>query len=136
MWVRLAVKGHSGPAMCNDLDVRSMNVGIALNEVGSEDGAEEFRGVHRVELCLDYSRKISQLIQRWDIGIMRRTVDGVLDGVSRNDNAVVGLGVRGLDITLEECADGHFSDGLSLGRLIAINLQDADIVLLRSCQYR
>lgn len=56
-------------------------------------------------------------------------VDGVLDGVGSNNNAVIGLGVRGVDLALEKAADGHLGDRLLASLLILVDLVDADIVL-------
>lgn len=39
------------------------------------------------------------------------------------------MDLRGLDITLQQDADGHLNDGLDTGFLIAVNLVNADIVL-------
>lgn len=38
-------------------------------------------------------------------------------------------GLRGLDITLQQDADGHLDDSLDTGLLITVNLVNADIVL-------
>lgn len=147
--VGLAVDVHAHPAVSDDVDVGGVDVRVLLDEVGAEDGAEQLGGSHRVLLGSD--------------------VDGVLDGVGGDDDAVVGLGVaicmrsrrvsdsvascgeipisvrrgphgvkmegnaeqdlRGLDITLQQDADGHLDDSLDTGLLITVNLVNADIVL-------
>ena len=43
VWVRLAVNDHTRPAVRDDLDVYRVDVGVFGREVGSKDGAEEFR---------------------------------------------------------------------------------------------
>lgn len=63
------------------------------------------------------------------------TVDGVLDGVGSDDDAVVGPGVGGVDITLEEDTDSGLVHGLDTGLGVAVDLVETDIVLQRySCQ--
>lgn len=37
--------------------------------------------------------------------------------------------LRGLNLALEQAANGHFSDGLNAGLGISVDLVDADIVL-------
>lgn len=105
--VRLAIDGHAGPAVLDDFDVRGVDVGVGLEEVGAEDGGEELRGVDGVLLRLD--------------------VGGVFDGVGGDDDAVVGDCVRGLDLALEQAADGHLGDGLDVA--VLLDLVDADVVL-------
>lgn len=107
--VGLSVNVDAGPTVDDDLDVGNVDVGVLVEEVLAEVGDIELWGVHGVLLGLD--------------------VDGVLDGVGGNDNAVVSLGVGGLDLALEKAADGHLSDGLRAGGFILVDLVDADIVL-------
>ena len=71
MW--LSVDIHSRPSVSDDLDVCSMDVLVSLDEVSSEDGGIEFG--------------------RSDWGLFGFDVDGVLDGVGGDDDAVVGSGV-------------------------------------------
>lgn len=58
------------------------------------------------------------------------TVDGVFHGVGGYHDAVVGVGVRGLDVALEQHADGHFGDRVGPRGLVPVDLVEADIVLL------
>ena len=119
--------------MCDDLNVRSCDMGIGFDEVGSEDGGEELGRGDRVFFCFD--------------------VDGVLHGVGGYDYAVVGFGVtvgllagasengkeivRCVDSTFQEYADCHLSDGLNSSLLITVDFVDADIVLaITGCSYR
>lgn len=71
--VGLAVDVHASPTVGDNLDLRTMDVAVAIDEVVANDCAEQLRGSHRVLLGED--------------------VDGVLDRVGCDDNAVVGLGV-------------------------------------------
>lgn len=71
--VRLAVDGQPGPAVRDDVDVRDVDVPVLGDEVGAQDGAEELR--------------------RRDGVLLGQDVDGVLDGVGGDDDAVVGFGV-------------------------------------------
>lgn len=107
--VRLAVDGHALPVVGDDLDMGSVDVAVLLDEVRAQKGGEVFRGCDGV--------------------LLGKQVDGVLDGVGRDNDAVVGLGVGGLDVTLEQTADGHFSNSLDTSRLVAVDLVDSDIVL-------
>lgn len=69
----LAVDVHAHPAVGDNLDVCGVDVAVLLDEMRTQDGAEDLRGGHGLLLGSD--------------------VDGVLNGVGSNDNAVVGLGV-------------------------------------------
>lgn len=71
--VGLAVDLHAHPAVGDDVDVGGVDVGVLLDEVCAEDGAEQLGGSDGLLLGGD--------------------VDGVLDGVGGDDDAVVGLGV-------------------------------------------
>lgn len=71
--VRLAVEVHAGPAVGDDLGLRGVNVVVAGDEVGAQDGAEQ--------------------LGRSDWVLLGEDVDGLLDGVGRDNHAVVGLGV-------------------------------------------
>lgn len=53
VWVWLAINRHSGPAMCDNLDVGSGNVRIGFDKVGSEDAGKELRWGDWVLFCLD-----------------------------------------------------------------------------------
>lgn len=77
--VGLAVDVHAHPAVGDDADVGGVDVGVLLDEVCAEDGAEQLGGSHGLLLGGD--------------------VDGVLDGVGGDDNAVVGLGVAAVAVT-------------------------------------
>ena len=105
----LAVDVESRPPVNLDADVGDVDVGVLFQEVGSEDRGVELGGIHGVLLSCD--------------------VDCVFDGVGGHDDRVVGLGVRGFNVTLEEAADGHFCDGVSLGDGVAVGFEDSDIVL-------
>lgn len=133
--MRLAVDGEPAPPVGDDVHVRGVDVRVLLDEVVAQDGTEELRGSHRV--------------------LLREDVDGVLDGVGGDHDAVIGLGVaigvsrnskiadgdyfrpaeggrgglRGLDVTLQQHADGHLDHGLDTGLGVLVDLVDADIVL-------
>lgn len=107
--VRLAVDLQTSPAVRLNTDVGDVDVGILLDEVASKDRSKELRRGDRVLLGGD--------------------VNGILDRISGDNNAVIGLGVGGVDLSLKKTADGHFSDGLHTGGGITVNLVDADIVL-------
>ena len=38
-------------------------------------------------------------------------------------------GLRGLNVTFEQHADGHFNDGLGAGFLVTVDLVETDVVL-------
>ena len=107
--VGLAVDGHARPAVDRHVDVGGADVGVLVEEMAAQDAGVQLRGVDGVLLGLD--------------------VDGVLDGVGSNHDAVVGLGVRGLDLALEKAADRHLGDRLLARLRILVDLVDADIVL-------
>lgn len=107
--VRLAIDRHPHPAVGDDLDVGDVDVGVLFNEVRAEDGGVE--------------------LWRGDRVLLGNKVDGVLDGVCGDDDAVVGLCIGLVDVALEEAADGHLDDGLDAGRSVAMDLVDADVVL-------
>ena len=107
--VRLAINLKTRPANSLDTDVGNVNVLVLLNEVAAEDRGVQLRGVDGV--------------------LLGGNVDGVLDRVGGNDNTVIGLGVGGLNLSLEKTADGHFCHGLNTSRSIAVDFADADIVL-------
>lgn len=71
--VGLAVDVHAHPAVGDDVDVGGVDVRVFLDEVGAEDGAEQLGRSHGLLLGSD--------------------VDGVLDGIGGDDDAVVGPGV-------------------------------------------
>ena len=71
--VRLAINVHAHPAVGNNVNVGSVDMAVLLDEVCAEDGAEQLGGSHGLLLSGD--------------------IDGVLDGVGSNNDAVVGLGV-------------------------------------------
>lgn len=73
VWVWLSVDGHACPAVGDDLDVGGGDVRVLLDEVGAEDGGEEFGGCDGVFFGFD--------------------VDGVFHGVGGYDDAIVGFGV-------------------------------------------
>ena len=122
--VRLAVDDKPGPPVSDNVDVRDVDVSVGLDEVGSNNGSEEFRRRDRVLLGKD--------------------VDGVLHGIGGHNDTVVGLGVavfwsvlmiffslgvylRSLNVAFQEHANGHFHHGLLLP--FADHLHHADIVL-------
>lgn len=91
MW--LAVDVESAPAVGDDAGVRGVYVFVFVDEMGAEDGGEEFGGCDRVLLCEDE--------------------DGVLDRVGCDDDAVVCFGVSGsvrfsIWIRTEECTISRF----------------------------
>lgn len=71
--VFLAIDVHAHPAVGDDVDVGSVDVGILLNEVRAEDGAEQLRRCHGL--------------------LLSSYVDSILDRVGGHDNAVIGFGV-------------------------------------------
>lgn len=71
--VRLAVDGHAGPAVLDNLNVCSVDVGVLLDEVVAEDGGKALGRVDGMLFCED--------------------VDGLLLGVCGDDRAVVRFGV-------------------------------------------
>lgn len=71
--MRLPVNGHPGPAMGDDLDVSGVDMFVCGDEVGGDDGGEEFGWRDRMLLGQD--------------------VNSVLHGVRCNDDTVIGLGV-------------------------------------------
>lgn len=71
--VRLAINVHAHPAVGNNVNVGGVDVAVLLDEVVSEDGAEQLGGSNGLLLGGD--------------------VDSVLDGVGGHNDAVVGLGV-------------------------------------------
>lgn len=71
--VWLAVNVHPGPAVADNVDVSGMDVVVLLNEVCAQDGAEQLGRSNGVLLGGD--------------------VNGVLNGVGCDNDAVVGLGV-------------------------------------------
>ena len=115
--------------MGDDVSVRSVDVFVFLDEVGAQNGAEELWGSDRVLLGED--------------------VDGVLDRVSSDNDAVVGLSVavvdlrlvpfvrlcaldsdsRSLNLSLQQHTDGHLHHRLHTGLLVPVDLVDTDIVL-------
>jgi hypothetical protein len=112
--VRLAVNGHAHPAVRHNLDMGDVDVAVRLDEVRAEDRGEELR--------------------RCDGVLLGGDVDGVFDGIRGDDDAVVGLGVGSVDLTLEKAAYGHLRDGLDAGGRVTVDLVDADIVLaIPSC---
>lgn len=107
--VRLAVHIHTLPAVGDHLNMRGIDVRVALDKVGGDGGGEE--------------------LGRGDLMLLCEDVDCVLDGVCGDDDGVVCGGVRGLDGTLKEAADGHLGDSLDGGGRVAVDLVDADVVL-------
>ena len=105
----LPIDVHPCPAMRDDTDMGSMDMRITVDEVGRHGGGEELGRGHGVLLGED--------------------VDCVLDGVCGDDDAVVGAGVGGGDVALEEAADCHLGDGLCVGGRVAVDFADADVVL-------
>lgn len=71
--VRLAVDGHTGPTVGDDVDMGGVDVVVLGDEVGSKNGTKE--------------------LGRSDGVLLGSDVDGVLDGVGCDNHAVVGLGV-------------------------------------------
>jgi len=71
--VRLAINVHAHPTVGNNVNVGSVNMAVLLDEVCTENGTEQLGGSHWLLLSGD--------------------INGVLDGVGSNNNAVVGLGV-------------------------------------------
>lgn len=109
MWVWLAINGDSGPSVLDDLDVGGVDVLVSLDKMCAEDRGEQFWWVDRVLLCLD--------------------VDGVLHRIGRNNDAVIGSRVRGLDFTLKQDSDCHLSDSVGFGCFIPVDFVYTDIVL-------
>lgn len=73
MRVRLAVDGHAGPAVGNDIDVSGVYVTVFLDKVRSDDRPKNFG-------CCD--------------GVLfGENEDCVLDGVCGNNDAVIGFRV-------------------------------------------
>jgi hypothetical protein len=107
--MRLAINLKTRPANSLDANVGNMNVLVLLNEMAAEDGSIQLRRVDGV--------------------LLGGNIDGVLDRVGGNDNTVIGLGVGGLNLSLEKTANGHFCHGLNTSRSIAVDFADADIVL-------
>jgi hypothetical protein len=60
-----------------------------------------------------------------------KNIDSVLDSVGGDDTLVVGLGVRGLDVTVDEGADGVLDDRVALLAVdvLADDASDADEAL-------
>ena len=71
--MRLAVDFHALPAVGHDVNVRRMDVAILLDEVCAQNGTEQ--------------------LWRSDGVLLGCDVNGVLDRVCCDDNAVIGLGV-------------------------------------------
>lgn len=71
--VGLAIDVHAHPAVGDNVDVGGMDVAVLLDEVVTEDGAEDLRSSHGV--------------------LLRGDVDGVLNGVGRDHDAVIGASV-------------------------------------------
>jgi len=109
VWMRLAVDGHAGPFVLDDLDVAGVDMRVGLDEVVADDGSKELGRCDRVLLCED--------------------VAGLLLGVCGDDYRVVGLGVRGVDVALEEDADSHLHNGLNSSLLVLVDLVQPDVVL-------
>jgi len=77
--VRGTVDGQAGPAVHHNVDVGDADVRVRVDEVGAQDTGKELGRVDGVLLCLD--------------------VDGVLDGVRGDDDAVVRLGVPSVAVS-------------------------------------
>lgn len=107
--VRLAVDVHSDPFVGGNVDVGDVDVAVLLDEVVTQDRGKQLGGVDGVLLGHDEG--------------------GVLNGIGGDNDAVVGLGVGGVNVALQQAADGHLRDMLDTGLLVAVNLEDADIVL-------
>lgn len=71
--VGLAIDVHAHPTVGDDVDVGSVDMGVLLNEVSAKDRAEQLGRVDRL--------------------LLGGNVDSILDRISSDDNAVVGLGV-------------------------------------------
>lgn len=71
--VWLAVDGHAGPAMGDDLDVGGVDVAVFLDKVRSDDRPKHFGGCDGV--------------------LFGEDEDCVFDGVCGYDDAIVGFGV-------------------------------------------
>jgi len=71
--MRLAVDGHAGPAVGDDVDMGSVDVAVFLDEVRPDDRPEDFGGCDGV--------------------LFGEDEDCVFDGVCGDDDAVIGFGV-------------------------------------------
>lgn len=71
--VWLAVDGHAGPSVGDDVDMGGVDVAVLFDEVRSDDGPKNFGGCDGV--------------------LFGENKDSVFDGVCGNDDAVVGFGV-------------------------------------------
>ena len=131
--VRLPVDGHASPAMYDDLDMGGVDVFVCGDEVGGDDGSEEFG---------------------WSDGmLLRHDINGVFHGVSCDDDTVIGLGVsvqrqcqvkvpqlpprrdlRSVDFSLQQDANSHLDDGLDTSRLVTVDLVHTNVVLAIACR--
>lgn len=102
MGMGLPVYGHARPAMDGDLDTRRVYVRVGIEEMLAKDASIQLWRVYRVLLGLD--------------------VDGVLDRVRGNDNAVVGACVS---VTSCQPDLTHPARGISPPALIAYDVSMA-----------
>lgn len=73
VWVRFAVDGHAGPTVLDDGDVGGVDVFVGFDEVCTQDGGEEFRGVDGI--------------------LFGHDVGSILHGVGCDNDAVVCFGI-------------------------------------------
>lgn len=127
--VWLAVNGHAGPAVGDDVDVRSVDVGVFLDEVSAQDGSKE--------------------LWRSDGILLGEDIDGVLDRVCGYDNAVVGRGVstdgnvrwlqlridlrlvwnlRGINLSLEQYTHRHLNHRVYARLLVTVDFVDTNVI--------
>lgn len=111
--VRLAIYVHASPAVSGDGDVGGVNVRIFGDEVRSQNRSEAFGRVDGMLLGHDE--------------------DGVLHRVRGDNDAVVRLGVRGLDFTLQQHAHCHLRNSVNARGWVTVCLEYTDIVLAVAC---
>ena len=102
--VGFAGDGETRPAAFGEADFSAVDVGVGLKEMFGEEEAEGF----------GFGAEM----------LFGQDVHGVLHGVRGDDEAVIGLGVGGVEIALEGDGDIEFFEGVNFAS--AEDFQDAD----------
>ena len=111
--------------MLDDLDVCGVNVRVGGDEVVSDNGGEELWWSDGVLFCEDVA-SLLLCVGGDDDGVICL---GVARYVSILLSVETGGSLRGLDVTLQKNADGHFYHGLYSCLLVPVNVVQPDVVL-------